>query len=76
MDRVKEIKKRIDAINKEQRRLDKLIEKQEEDGIYSDKLYNSINELEDEKNNLSLELEALENKVHGFTKQLRALHCI
>ena len=56
MDRVKEIKKRIDAINKEQRRLDKLIEKQEEDGIYSDKLYNSINELEDEKNNLSLEL--------------------
>lgn len=61
MDRVKEIKKRIDAINKEQRRLDKLIEKQEEDGIYSDKLYNSINELEDEKNNLSLELEALEN---------------
>ena len=61
MDRVKEIKKRIDAINKEQRRLDKLIEKQEEDGIYSDKLYNSINELEDEKNNLSLELESLEN---------------
>ena len=61
MDRVKEIKKRIDAINKEQRRLDKLIEKQEEDGIYSDKLYNSINELKDEKNNLSLELEALEN---------------
>ena len=61
MNRVEEIKKRIDAINKEQRKLDKLIEKQEEDGIYSDKLYNSINELEEEKNNLSLELEALEN---------------
>lgn len=26
--------------------------------------------------NDSPELEALENKVHGFTKQLRALHCI
>ena len=61
MDRVKEIKKRIDAINKEQRRLDKLIEKQKKDGMYSDKIYNSINGLEDEKNNLSLELESLEN---------------
>ncbi len=61
MERAKEIKKRIDAINKEQRKLDKLIEKQEEDGIYSDQLYKSINELEEEKNNLSLELEALEN---------------
>ena len=61
MDRISEIKRRLKEINKEQTNIDKMIEKQEEDGNYDDSLYETLRKLEDERNNLGLELEALEN---------------
>ena len=61
MDRISEIKRRLKEINKEQTNIDKIIEKQEEDGNYDDSLYETLRKLEDERNNLGLELEALEN---------------
>lgn len=61
MDRISEIKKRLKEINKEQTNIDKIIEKQEEDGNYDDSLYETLRKLEDERNNLGLELEAIEN---------------
>ena len=61
MDRISEIKRRLKEINKEQTNIDKIIEKQEEDGNYDDSLYETLRKSEDERNNLGLELEALEN---------------
>lgn len=63
MNRIEEIKIRLKEINKEQRNLDKKIEKQEEDGNYDDSLYDSLRSLEDERNNLSMELEAIERNM-------------
>lgn len=60
MSRAEEIRKRLKDINKEQRNLDKKIEKQEEDGNYNSSLYDSIRALEDERNNLEFELSAIE----------------
>lgn len=61
--RIKEIKKRLKAISVEQRNLDKQIQRQEEeeDYYYDESLYKKVDTLEDERNNLSMELEALEN---------------
>ena len=63
MSRAEEIRKRLKEINKEQRNLDKRIEKQEEDGNYNSSLYDSIRALEDERNNLELELSAIERSM-------------
>lgn len=61
MKRADEIRKRLKEIRMEQRRIDNLIAKQEEDGNYNDGFYREIEKLEDERNNLELELEAIEN---------------
>ena len=61
MSRAEEIRKRLKDINKEQRNLDKRIEKQEEDGNFDSSLYESVSALEDEYNNLDLELRAIES---------------
>ena len=63
MERITEIKKRLKEINKEQRNLDKMIEKQEEDGNFNSSLYDSLRELEEERNNLELELDTLEQNM-------------
>ena len=63
MSRAEEIRKRLKDINKEQRNLDKRIEKQEEDGNYDSSLYESIRALEEEYNNLDLELRAIESNM-------------
>ena len=61
MSRAEEIRKRLKEINKEQRNLDKKIEKQEEDGNFDSSLYESVRALEEEYNNLDLELRAIES---------------
>ena len=63
MSRAEEIRKRLKDINKEQRNLDKKIEKQEADGNYDSSLYESLRSLEDEYNNLDLELRAIESSM-------------
>ena len=63
MSRAEEIRKRLKDINKEQRNLDKRIEKQEEDGNFNSSLYDSLRALEDERNNLELELSAIERSM-------------
>ena len=63
MSRAEEIKKRLKDINKEQRNLDKKIEKQEEDGNFDSSLYDTLRSLEDERNNLDLELRAIEHNM-------------
>ena len=63
MSRAEEIRKRLKDINKEQRNLDKRIEKQEEDGNYDSSLYESVRVLEEEYNNLDLELRAIESNM-------------
>ena len=63
MSRAEEIRKRLKDINKEQRNLDKKIEKQEEDGNFESSLYDSLRALEDERNNLDLELRTIENNM-------------
>ena len=63
MSRAEEIRKRLKDINKEQRNLDKKIEKQEEDGNFDISLYDSIRALEDERNNLELELSDIERNM-------------
>ena len=63
MSRAEEIRKRLKDINKEQRNLDKRIEKQEEDGNYDSSLYESVRALEEEYNNLDLELRAIESNM-------------
>ena len=63
MSRAEEIRKRLKEINKEQRNLDKKIEKQEEDGNFDSSLYESVRALEEEYNNLDLELRAIEHNM-------------
>ena len=63
MSRAEEIRKRLKDINKEQRNLDKRIEKQEEDGNFDSSLYESARALEEEYNNLDLELRAIESNM-------------
>ena len=63
MSRVEEIRKRLKDINKEQRNLDKKIEKQEEDGNFDSSLYESVRALEEEYNNLDLELRSIESSM-------------
>ena len=63
MSRAEEIRKRLKDINKEQSNLDKKIEKQEEDGNFDSSLYDSLRALEDERNNLDLELRAIEHNM-------------
>ena len=63
MSRAEEIRKRLKDINKEQRNLDKRIEKQEEDGNFDSSLYESVRALEDEYNNLDLALRAIESNM-------------
>ena len=63
MSRAEEIRKRLKDINKEQRNLDKKIEKQEEDGNFDSSLYDTLRSLEDERNNLDLELRAIEHNM-------------
>ena len=63
MSRAEEIRKRLKDINKEQRNLDKKIEKQEQDGNFNSSLYDSLRALEDERNNLELELSAIERSM-------------
>lgn len=53
------ISSKIKEINKEITKLEKQIEKQEEDGIYDDSLYSAINRLEDERLELEKELDEL-----------------
>lgn len=63
MSRAEEIRKRLKDINKEQRNLDKKIEKQEEDGNFDSSLYESVRALEEEYNNLDLELRSIESSM-------------
>ena len=63
MSRAEEIKKRLKEISKEQRNLDKKIEKQEEDGNFDSSLYESVRALEEEYNNLDLELRSIESSM-------------
>ena len=63
MSRAEEIRKRLKEINKEQRNLDKKIEKQEEDGNFDSSLYESVRALEEEYNNLDLELRSIESSM-------------
>lgn len=51
----KEIKEKLSSIIKKQHKIEKLIEKQEEDGVYDDALYRELDELEKQR----LELEEL-----------------
>lgn len=61
VDEIAQIKKRLNKIKSEQSKLDKMIAKQEEeDGNYDDSLYQALEKLEDERNNLRLQLESLE----------------
>lgn len=57
--RIKEINDRLSDISKEQNRLDRLIEKQENDGNYNDALYQAMEKLEEERTDLRLELQEL-----------------
>lgn len=50
------IKKRIGYIKKEQIRLEKLIEKQEDNGVFDNSLYDKIAELDKEKEELEAKL--------------------
>ena len=63
MSRAEEIRKRLKDINKEQRNLDKRIEKQEEDGNFDSSLYESVRALEEEYNNLDLDLRSIESSM-------------
>ena len=63
MSRAEEIRKRLKDINKEQRNLDKRIEKQEEDGNFDSSLYESVRALEEEYNKLDLELRSIESSI-------------
>lgn len=57
--RIKEINDRLSDISKEQNKLDRLIEKQENDGNYNDALYQAMEKLEEERTDLRLELQEL-----------------
>ena len=63
MSRAEEIRNRLKEISKEQRNLDKKIEKQEEDGNFDSSLYESVRALEEEYNNLDLELRSIESNM-------------
>lgn len=67
VDEITQIKKRLNKIKSEQSKLDKLIVKQEEDGNYDDSLYQALEKLEDERNNLRLQLESLEKQLNKST---------
>ena len=60
VDEITQIKKRLSKIKSEQSKLDKMIAKKEEYGNYDDSLYQALEKLEDERNNLRLQLESLE----------------
>ena len=57
---IKEIKKRLSEVKGELLRIDKQISKQEDDGNYDSKLYDRLNALEDERNDLEMMLSSLE----------------
>jgi len=57
---IEEIKKRLSEVRAEQEKIDKQISKQEDDGVFDSKLYDRLNELEDERNDLELMLSSLE----------------
>ena len=57
---IEEIKKRLSEVRSEQERIDKQISKQEDDDNFDSKLYDRLNELEDERNDLELMLSSLE----------------
>jgi predicted nuclease with TOPRIM domain len=57
---IEEIKKRLSEVRAEQERIDKQISKQEDDGVFDSKLYDRLNELEDERNDLELMKSSLE----------------
>lgn len=59
--RIAELKKKLDLIERDQLKLDKIIQSQEDDGNYDDGLYSAMDELEEKKNSLLMELEALES---------------
>ena len=60
MGTIEEIKKRLSEVRAEQEKIDKQISKQEDDGVFDSKLYDRLNELEDERNDLELMLSSLE----------------
>ena len=60
MGTIEEIKKRLLEVRAEQEKIDKQISKQEDDGVFDSKLYDRLNELEDERNDLELMLSSLE----------------
>ena len=57
---IEEIKKRLSEVRAEQERIDKQISKQEDDENFDSKLYDRLNELEDERNDLEMMLSSLE----------------
>ncbi len=57
---IKEIKKRLSEVKAELLRIDKQISKQEDDGNYDSKLYDRLNALEDERNDLEMMISSLE----------------
>ena len=57
-----ELKKELDNISKELVKLEALLDKMEEDGNYDGSIYDKIDELEEKRYKLELELEESESE--------------
>jgi DNA repair exonuclease SbcCD ATPase subunit len=63
-----ELKKKISSIDKELRKLDNLLEKQENEGVFSGDLYDEIDKLTEERDNLQKQLDEIEdNSVPSYS---------
>lgn len=63
-----ELKKKISSIDKELRRLDNLLEKQENEGVFSGDIYDEIDKLTEERDNLQKQLDEIEdNSVPSYS---------
>ena len=56
-----ELKKKISSIDKELRQLDKLLEKQENEGVFGGEIYDEIDKLTEERDNLQKQLDEIED---------------
>lgn len=57
---LKELKSKLSEIKKQQDKIDKMISKNEEDDYYDGSLYEELEKLEDERNDLMMQIEAIE----------------
>ena len=62
MNKIEEIKTKLKEIASRQSRLEKQIEKMEDDDLYDDALFSELTSLEEERDNLEAELDLLEKE--------------